>query len=183
MKPTSELLKIENELYEEFQRCGVQLCDPRVEEEDWDWYFLMQHHGAPTRLLDWTDGALIALHFALRDKPKGDLDPALVYVLEPDRLRDQLYALPETALTIKDWRDYAKDDPYYKGKEGEWEDWENAYLPGDKESLQKMNIPRCRCSCTFPILRAALQPSAVDSWCSVPASLGSLMNLRSQIPP
>jgi FRG domain len=57
MRPVPELLKIENELYEEFQRCGVQLCDPRIEEEewDWDWYFLMQHDGAPTRLLDWTD--------------------------------------------------------------------------------------------------------------------------------
>jgi hypothetical protein len=158
LKPVSELLKIENELYEEFQRCGVQLCDVKLEEdyEYWDWYFLMQHHGAPTRLLDWTDGALIALHFALRQKLKGDPDPALVYVLEPDRLKEKLNALSET--TIENWKKYANEDPEYKGKEDEWE---HAYLPGDEESLRKMNIPNVPLLLDFPHItrRVAAQRS------------------------
>lgn len=70
MKPVREVLEIENQLYEEFRRCGVQLCGHSMNEDDpeWDWYFLMQRHGAPTRLLDWSDGALMALHFALQGR-------------------------------------------------------------------------------------------------------------------
>jgi len=65
-----ETLKIENDLYDEFRRNAVVRSDEKTSEEDWDWdsYFLMQHHNGPTRLLDWSDGALMALHFALRNK-------------------------------------------------------------------------------------------------------------------
>jgi hypothetical protein len=48
----------------------------------WEWYALMQHSGAPTRLLDWTEGALIALYFAVRDKRDKTSDAA-VWVLDP----------------------------------------------------------------------------------------------------
>lgn len=45
---------------------------------------------------------------------------------------------------------FAKEDPYYKGKEDEWENWENAYLPEDEEELRKMNIPRVPLLLDFP---------------------------------
>jgi hypothetical protein len=76
---------------------------------------------------------------------------------------------------------FAKEDPYYKGKEDEWENWENAYLPEDEEELRKMNIPRVPLLLDFPHIHAVSQPIAVDSWCSEPNRLGFLPSLRKQI--
>lgn len=40
-------------------------------KDDLDALFFMQHYGVPTRLLDWTENPLIALHFALMSAPKS----------------------------------------------------------------------------------------------------------------
>ncbi|MEL6183449.1 MAG: FRG domain-containing protein [Myxococcota bacterium] len=53
---------------------------------DWEWVAIAQHHGMPTRFLDWTRNPLAALWFAIREAPARDEDGALesgvVWVLD-----------------------------------------------------------------------------------------------------
>jgi hypothetical protein len=51
-----------------------------------DWLSLMQHHNAPTRLLDWTENVLFALYFAVHDR-HADCDGA-IWVLNAGRLNE-----------------------------------------------------------------------------------------------
>ncbi len=68
-----EIGNIEKLLINKFKRASLPLVEHRP-DNDWDVIALGQHHGLPTRLLDWTYSALIALWFAVKDPPGLDDD-------------------------------------------------------------------------------------------------------------
>lgn len=71
-----------NELFDSFvHRAKAYFSQIKRQYSGWEWYHLMQHYGVPTRLLDWTEGSLIALYFALREISSRETPS--IWVLDP----------------------------------------------------------------------------------------------------
>jgi hypothetical protein len=83
---------IERPLLRHFRKYAARDAVPA--DSTWNWLALAQHHGLPTRLLDWTFSPYVALHFATA-RPDGDgvvwiVDYVRAHERAPRELREQL---------------------------------------------------------------------------------------------
>jgi hypothetical protein len=79
----ADLLVAEQEMLAQFRSRSRPLLSHQLGSA-WEFLFVMQHYGVPTRLLDWSENALLALYFALSGASAKDFtSDAAVWVLDP----------------------------------------------------------------------------------------------------
>ena len=107
-----------SDLEEHILRNFIRYSRPHLGNEpvnDWEQLVSAQHHGVPTRLLDWTYSPLVAAFFATRPTDDGSVQDRAVWRLDWKAVHEK-FEFPSRSLLIRDL-----DDLF--GKEGHFTPW------------------------------------------------------------
>jgi hypothetical protein len=87
----------------------MKLARPPAADDDLGWMQVAQHYGLPTRLLDWTQNAAVALFFACAKDPDAD---GLVVILNPIELNQSVDSRSPRIFNLQ--RDAKIIRPYFR---------------------------------------------------------------------
>ncbi|EFE0690305.1 TPA: FRG domain-containing protein [Raoultella ornithinolytica] len=158
------LLECETELLTCFKNEAAR-CLHIVPTNDWDWLVVAQHHGLPTRLLDWTRDPSVALWFAVEQIRRYPDSNPVVWQMCPeakDFVNNQETELPFAGTRTKLFST-TFNIPRVRAQHGYFslfkhsQNWGNGFVPLEKnkylkESMKMVSItPGCAEEILFEI--------------------------------
>ncbi len=115
----------------------ASILDPSVNDSEWKSMIVGQHHGLPTRLLDWTISVPMALHFAVSESSLSDIgkydcavwryDAKEINELLPKKYKN---ALKSVIFTVKELEELVKGVEEYDSDMGS-----NAFITIEPPSI------------------------------------------------
>lgn len=95
-------LDVANEVYmmNRFRQDAHEFLEGREPSSEWEWMFLMRHHGSPSRLLDWSENPLVGLFFATQPDEENADDDGALWCLLPAQLNRWSLGWPEDDLAL-----------------------------------------------------------------------------------